>query len=84
MQLSLDSQIQQLITDRIKSGRYASAEEVVTAALVALEHEERSPNFTPGELNRLVAEAEASGPPLDGETVFAELRAKHRARARQA
>ncbi|HUO07669.1 MAG TPA: type II toxin-antitoxin system ParD family antitoxin [Phycisphaerae bacterium] len=80
MQLSLDNEIQRRITDRVNSGQYGSPEEVIAAALAALEHEERAMEFAPGELDRLVAEGDASGPALDGDTVLAELKAKHRAR----
>ncbi len=81
MNLSLDTSVEQLIAKRVQSGLYATPEEVITAALGALETSEKSGDFAPGELDRLIEEGEASGPPLDGETVFAELRAKHKARA---
>jgi len=80
MQLSLDNELQRRITDRVNSGQYASAEDVIAAALGALEHAEHALEFAPGELDRLIAEGDASGPPLDGETALAELKAKHRAR----
>ena len=83
MNLSLDTTAEKLIVERVKSGKYATPEDVVTAALIALEHEEQTTDFAPGELDRLIAEGDASGAPLDGETVFAELRAKHQARMKQ-
>jgi len=75
MQLTLDNELQRRITDRVNSGQYASPEEVIAAALVALEHEEHTLEFAPGELDRLIAEGEASGPPVSGEEFLAQWRA---------
>ena len=82
MNLSLNATAEKLIVERIKSGKYATPEDVVTAALHSLEQEERVGEFAPGDLDRLVAEGDASGAPLGGETGFAELRAKHQARTK--
>jgi putative addiction module CopG family antidote len=75
MDLALDANAQSLIAKRVKSGRYATAEEVVTAALHALENDEHAGDFASGEWDTLLAESESSGESLDGEAVFAELRA---------
>jgi putative addiction module CopG family antidote len=75
MNLSLDPKSQKLITQRIESGKYTTAEEVVSAALQALEQHEQAGDFEPGEWDALLAEGEASGEPLDGITVLSELRA---------
>ena len=75
MELSLNTKAQKLISDRVNSGKYASPEDVVTAALVALTHEEDFGDFAPGELDALIAEGEASGPPISGEKFLAEWRA---------
>ena len=74
MNLSLSSEAQKLIDERVKSGKYASPEEVVLAALHALESDERGGDFAPGEWDELLAQGERSGTPLDGESVLAELR----------
>jgi putative addiction module CopG family antidote len=74
MNLQLNPQTQRLIDDRLNSGRYATAEDVVTAALHALELDERSEDFEAGELERLLEEGEKSGAPLNGEEVLTELR----------
>ena len=74
MNLSLPPHIQKLIDDRVRSGKYQSAEDVVAAAVVTLEQQEQTGDFEPGELDRLLEEGEQSGTPLDGEQVFAELR----------
>jgi antitoxin ParD1/3/4 len=72
--LSLTAEAQKLIEQRMKSGKYGSAEEVVTAALHALESDEHAGDFEPGDWDKLLAEGQQSGPPLDGDSVFAELR----------
>lgn len=74
MNLSLDNKAEKLIAERVKSGKYATPEDVVTAALHALEHDEHAGEFTPGEWDALLAEGENSGRPLDGPSVLAELR----------
>lgn len=81
MNLSLDAGTQQLINERVRAGKYATPEDVVRAALHALEHDERAGEFDPGEWDALLAEGEASGAPMDGPSVLAELRdlrARHR------
>jgi Arc/MetJ-type ribon-helix-helix transcriptional regulator len=74
MDLSLDAGARKLIDERVRSGKYATPEDVVTAALHALEQGERAGEFAPGEWDALLAEGEASGAALDGESVLAELR----------
>jgi antitoxin ParD1/3/4 len=74
MQLSLPPEIQKLIEERVRSGRYQSAEDVVAAAVANLDQQESVGDFVPGELDSLIDEGERSGPPLDGEQVLAELR----------
>ena len=74
MMLTLSPEIEALIETRVHSGRYPSREAVVTAALAALESDEAAVDFKPGELMALIAEGEASGPPVDGEVALAELR----------
>ena len=75
MNLSLPPEAQALIEERVRSGRYQSVEEVVIAALYSLKDEDKAADFEDGELDRLLAEGENSGAPLDGESVLAELRA---------
>lgn len=74
MQLSLDPDVLKIISDRIRSGRYASPEAVVTAALCALEHDEHAGEFLAGEWDALLEEGESSGEALDGDSVLGELR----------
>lgn len=75
MNLSLPANVAKLIEERVKSGRYNTPEDVVAAAVVHLDQQERFGDFEPGELDRLLEEGENSGPALDGDEVLAELRA---------
>jgi Arc/MetJ-type ribon-helix-helix transcriptional regulator len=63
------------IEDHMKRLGYASPDEVVLAALNALEQAEQFGDFEPGEMERLIEEGKNSGPGLDADKVFAELRA---------
>ena len=74
LSLNLNPIAEKLIAERVKSGRYATPEDVVTAALFALQHEEGFGNFAPGELDALIAEGDASGPAVEGEKFLAEWR----------
>ena len=73
MQLPLSNDTQKLIRKQVKSGNYATPEDVVTAALHMLDQNSKSGDFADGELDALLAEGEM-GEPLDGEAVLAELR----------
>jgi putative addiction module CopG family antidote len=73
MNLSLNRHVEELIARRVQSGQYASPEEVVEAALGALESNEKYGDFAPGDLDRLIEEGRSSDP-LDGETFLKELR----------
>ena len=71
----LSPRAKELIEQRMLRGGYASPDDVILAALASLEQQEQAGDFEPGEWDRLLAEGEASGEPLDGEQVLAELRA---------
>ncbi|HUB24975.1 MAG TPA: type II toxin-antitoxin system ParD family antitoxin [Tepidisphaeraceae bacterium] len=73
MTLTLPPEVEKLIDESVQSGKYRSAEEFVTAAIYWLAFQD---DFTAAELERLLAEGENSGPPLDGESVLRELRDK--------
>lgn len=84
MNLSLEPGVQKLIDERVKSGKYATPEDVVAAALVTLDHQERLGEFDAGELDELLAEGEQSLKelePLDGAQAF-QLRRERRKRKR--
>ena len=83
MNLSLPTRIQKLIEERVRSGEYASPEDVVAAALAHLEQHEQARTFAPGEMDALAAEGEADiarGDVLELDEVFNELRRKSAAR----
>jgi Arc/MetJ-type ribon-helix-helix transcriptional regulator len=66
MNLSLNPEIQKFIDERVKSGAYATPEDVVAAALLL-------GDFAPGELDLLLAKGEqsiASDGTLDGDQAF--------------
>ena len=74
MNLSLPAHIQRLIEERVRSGKYNTPEDVVSAAVANLDQQELAGDFEPGELDRFLEEGEQGGAPLDGEDVFKELR----------
>lgn len=83
MNLALKPETRRLIKQKLESGRYASAEQIVEAGLAALEQQESFGNFAPGELNDLLAEGERSiqrDGVVPAEEVFAELRRRSKAR----
>ena len=68
-----------IVQERVTSGRYASASEVVRAGLRALEREEQALDAI---LKKKVEEALTdSRPPIPQDEVFAKLEALHRKRA---
>ena len=71
----LSPRAKELIEQRMRTGAYTSPDDVILAALESLEQQETFGEFESGEWDRLLAEGEASGAPLDGEQTFAELRA---------
>jgi Arc/MetJ-type ribon-helix-helix transcriptional regulator len=84
MELSLETRVQKLIDGRVNSGKYSTPEEVVTAAIFALDQLEHFGDFDAGELGSLLAEGEQSieqDGTLDGEETYrrrAERRAEQR------
>lgn len=84
MNLSLDPEVQRLIDERVQSGRYATAEDVVAAALLTLDQQERFGDFASGDLDEFLAEGElsiAESGTLDGEEAH-RLRREARANKR--
>ena len=74
MTISLSQETQKLVEERMKDGGYASAEDLILAALASLERQETGGDFAAGEMDDLLAQGERSGEPLDGEQVLTELR----------
>jgi putative addiction module CopG family antidote len=82
--LALKPDVQKLIDDRVASGKYPSAEDVVAAAIASLQQQEQFGDFAEGELDDLLAEGERSiesEGTLDGDEAFrtrCERRAQNR------
>lgn len=74
MNLTLTPELERLIDRRMKTGHYATPQDVVAAALCHLDQDEKFGEFETGEMVRMLNEGESSGPPLDGEQVLGELR----------
>ena len=81
MNITLGSDIQKIVDERVKSGAYATAEDVVAAAILTLDQQEWLADFAPGEIDKLLAEGERSieeEGTIDGEEAF---RARRQRRA---
>lgn len=86
MNVSLTPELEKFVQDKVESGRYTSASEVVREALRLLEKKDHRDaerdealKAFQAELDRRIAEADAGGW-IDGEEAFARLRAKSEAR----
>jgi antitoxin ParD1/3/4 len=78
MNVSLTPELEQLVHNKVKSGRYLSASEVVREALRLLEERDRLHNLHLAELQQKLTpsiEQADRGELLDSEDVFAELEA---------
>ena len=85
MNLSLKRDVQNRINKRVNSGQFATPEDVVTAAVLALDQQEQFGDFEAGELDALLAEGEKSIEKygtLDGDEAF-EMRRKRLMRKRK-
>jgi Arc/MetJ-type ribon-helix-helix transcriptional regulator len=72
--MTLSAKTKKLIERHMKQGGYASADDVMLAALASLEQQENLGDFARGELEGLLEAGEKSGKPLDGDKVLAEFR----------
>jgi antitoxin ParD1/3/4 len=89
MNVSLTPELEKFVQDKVDTGRYTSASEVVREALRLLEkreerlrEREQALKAFQADLDRRIAEADAGGW-IDGEEAFARLRAKSEARRRK-
>jgi len=76
IRISLSPAMERFIESKVKTGQYASADQVVEAGLLSLEQSERTSDFAPGEMDELLAVGEADiarGDVFDGDQVFDEL-----------
>jgi putative addiction module CopG family antidote len=83
MNLALKPEMKRLIEDRLRTGRYASAEDVVQAGLAALQQQETAGDFAAGEMQSLMEEGERSirrEGTVEAAKVFARLRRKSQQR----
>ena len=79
MKITIGPDVQKLIEERLGRGGYATPDDVILAAMGALEQVERFGDFGPGELDRLLAEGEA-GEPIDGVEALAARRKRRQER----
>lgn len=85
MNITLTPDLQKLVQNRVASGQYLTAGDVIAAAIVALEQQEAFGEFEVGELDQLLAEGERSieqEGTLDGGEAF-KLRCESRAAKRR-
>ena len=89
MNVSLTPELEKFVQEKVESGRYTSASEVVREALRLMEkrdqrlvEREQALQAFQAELDRRIAEADA-GMVRDASEVFAELRAKSEARRKR-
>jgi antitoxin ParD1/3/4 len=83
MNVSLTKELEDLVSEKVKTGRYLSASEVVREALRLLEERDRIKEMRLVELRKEIQKGIDSGKSIDGELVFAQLRQKSRARKRK-
>jgi len=79
MNVSLTPELEQFIQSQIESGKYASTDEVILAALRAFEERERIYKGRFDELRQEImvgVEASERGEVVDGEIVFSQLQQK--------
>ena len=79
MNVSLTPEIEQFIQSQVESGKYASPDEVILAALRAFEERERIYKGRFEELRQEImvgVEASERGEVVDGEIVFSQLQQK--------
>jgi putative addiction module CopG family antidote len=77
MNITLKPELEQYVADQVKAGHYGSVEDVVAAAVTSFMQDQQRAEFAPGELDQLLAEAEAEfarGEGIDADEVFAEIR----------
>jgi Arc/MetJ-type ribon-helix-helix transcriptional regulator len=90
MTIALPPEIQKLIEDRVRSGRYASVEDFITAAVCQLDQQDRLAELSTAELEAAypgireklaagLAEAKA-GKLTDGDEFFEELKREYQDR----
>ncbi|MBL8661748.1 MAG: type II toxin-antitoxin system ParD family antitoxin [Candidatus Odyssella sp.] len=74
MKVSLTQEAQEILRRKVASGDYASAADVVTAALELLDARDQSYEQRLAALRRDIDAGLASGDPIDGDEAFRSLR----------
>ena len=86
MEILITAERQKFLEQKVRSGAYRSIDEVIEAGLAALEMQETYGDFAPGELDKLLTEADEDfekGDVVDGEEVFRELKEMSAAKRRE-
>ena len=86
MNVSLTPELEELVSEKVRSGRYNSASEVVREALRLLEEQDQLRALRLEEIRKKIAEgldALDRGEGIDGEEAFDRLRKKSEARRRK-
>ena len=80
MHISLTPELEKFVQDKVASGRYSSASEVISEGLRLLEEQERLREVKLATLREDIQKGLASGSAIPGEQVFEELRTKAKQR----
>jgi antitoxin ParD1/3/4 len=80
MNISLTPELEKFVNDKVKSGRYHSASEVIREGLRLLEEQEQLREVKLAALREEIQKGLASGKPIPGTEVFDELRTKAKQR----
>jgi antitoxin ParD1/3/4 len=83
MHVSLPAQLEELVRQKVESGAYYSAGEVIVEALWLLDARDRLREIKLQELRKEIQIGLDSGPAIPGDQVFARLREKARKRLSQ-
>jgi antitoxin ParD1/3/4 len=75
---ALGERFERFIEEKVRSGRFGNASEVVRAGLRLLEDQEQQRELELEKLRRSIDEGRQSGPPTPAEEVFERLEAKYR------
>jgi len=75
MELTLAPETKKIIDEFVETGEFSSVEEVISVAIHRLKSPEMFGDFAPGELDRLLAEGENSGPTIPYETFRSNMKA---------
>ena len=75
---ALGERFERFIEEKVRSGRFGNASEVVRAGLRLLEDQERRRELELEKLRQSIADGRRSGLPRSADEVFARLEAKYR------